>query len=257
MLLILKLKLKAQRGLGMPMRRGGAIIAAGVLLASAAPALGQQPTPQQIDAIKSACRWDFMSNCSGVPRGGREALMCLKDHLEALSAGCRTAVSAIIPKTPPARPAAAPAAPPPPPAPAAAAAPPAAHPTPPAAAATATAPTTPAPAASTTAPPPPAPKKHASAPPPAKLTRPAAAPAPKHAVAAPPPAPAPAPQPADLGPIPPLRPIVRLRILNACKAEHDAMCGQVLPGQGRIVECLAAHGAALSPPCRDAILSAK
>jgi hypothetical protein len=44
---------------------------------------------------------------------------------------------------------------------------------------------------------------------------------------------------------------------GACKAEHDALCGQVPPGQGRIVECLAAHGAGLSPGCRDAILSAK
>jgi hypothetical protein len=50
---------------------------------------------------------------------------------------------------------------------------------------------------------------------------------------------------------------VRLQILRACKAEHDALCGQVPPGQGRIIACLAAHGAALSPGCRDAILSAK
>ena len=235
--------------------RGRLILAAGVLLGLAAPAGAEQPTPQQIDAIKSACRWDFMSNCSGVPRGGREAVMCLKDHLAKLSPACQSAVNAIVPKSPPpATPTAAPAPSPAPAAPAPAAASASPPPPPPAPAAAAPRPS-PAPAAGTAAPPPPAaPKKHAAVPAP-KPARPAA-PAPTQATAAPP-APAAAPLPADLGPIPPLRPLVRLQILRACKAEHDTLCGQVPPGQGRIVECLAAHAAVLSPGCRDAILSAK
>jgi len=236
------------------MDRGRSLLLAGALLVLAAPALAQQPTQQQIDAIRSACRWDFMSNCSGVPRGGREAVLCLKEHLAKLSAACQTAVTAIIPKAPAAVPAAAPAQAPAPAAPAPAAA--AAPPPPPAPAAPAPA-AAPAPTASVAAPPPPPPKKRVAAPPP----KPARNATPVHAVtAAPPPAPpaaAPAAPPADLGPIPPLRPLVRLQILRACRAEHDAYCGQVLPGQGRIVACLAAHGTELSPGCRDAIVSAK
>jgi hypothetical protein len=46
-------------------------------------------------------------------------------------------------------------------------------------------------------------------------------------------------------------------ILRACSAEHQALCGNVPVGGGRIVECLAANGTSLSAGCRDAILSAK
>jgi hypothetical protein len=107
-------------------------IAAITLIALCGPALAQQPTQQQIDAIRSNCRSDFLSNCSGVPRGGAEAVRCLKDHLAQLSPGCHAAVSAITPPAPAPKvaaptppPAPAPAAPaaPPPPAPAATAAP--------------------------------------------------------------------------------------------------------------------------------------
>src|SRR5215472_10134779 len=104
--------------------------AALALIALSGPALAQQPTQQQIGAIRSNCRSDFMSNCSGVRPGGADALRCLKDHMAQLSPGCHTAVSAVVPAAPPtpkvaepsAAPAAAPAAPPAP-APAATAAP--------------------------------------------------------------------------------------------------------------------------------------
>jgi hypothetical protein len=46
-------------------------------------------------------------------------------------------------------------------------------------------------------------------------------------------------------------------IVRTCGAEHRALCANVPPGGGGIVECLAEHGEALSPRCRDAILSAK
>jgi len=55
----------------------------------------QQPTEQQRDAIKSACRSDFMSNCSGVTPGGKEALACLQQHEASLSSGCKQAISAL------------------------------------------------------------------------------------------------------------------------------------------------------------------
>lgn len=84
-----------------------------------------QVTAEQQAAIKSSCRSDFMSNCSGVQPGGAQALQCLQKNVSKLSPSCQTAVSATIPK--PAPIAAAPAAPPPatPPALAAAAAAPA------------------------------------------------------------------------------------------------------------------------------------
>lgn len=55
----------------------------------------QQPTEAQRDAIKSACRSDFMSNCSGVTPGGKEALACLQQHEASLSSGCKQAISAL------------------------------------------------------------------------------------------------------------------------------------------------------------------
>jgi len=239
-------------------------IAAAALIALCTPALAQQPTQQQIDAIRSNCRSDFLSNCSGVPRGGPEAVRCLKDHLAQLSPGCHAAVSAITPAPAPkvAAPTPAPAAAPP--APAASAAPPA-----PAPAATAA---PPAPVASPASPPA-TPPATASAPPaaaapttskrvppaPAKSAQPAA-PQPNRAAAATapaaPPASAPAAQPTSLLPLPPMRPRVRLMIVRTCGAEHRALCANV-PAGGGIVECLAEHGDALSPRCRDAILSAR
>lgn len=72
-------------------------------------AIAQQPSPDQLNAIRSACRSDFMSHCAGVQPGGREALQCLDRNKASLSAACRSAVSAIEPK--PAQPAATPAPP--------------------------------------------------------------------------------------------------------------------------------------------------
>ena len=46
----------------------------------AGAALAQQPTPAQQNAIKSACRSDFMAQCSGVQPGGQAALSCLQQH---------------------------------------------------------------------------------------------------------------------------------------------------------------------------------
>lgn len=77
-----------------------AIPAAAQAPAAAAPGTAaaaglQPPTQAQQDAIRSNCRRDFLSNCSGVPRGGKEALQCLKANQAKLSAGCAQAVAAV------------------------------------------------------------------------------------------------------------------------------------------------------------------
>jgi hypothetical protein len=59
-------------------------------------AVAQEPTPEQQSAIRSNCRSDFMANCSGVPRGGKEAMQCLKDNVAKLSSGCQQAVKAVM-----------------------------------------------------------------------------------------------------------------------------------------------------------------
>ena len=67
--------------------------------ATPAPATGAQaaaqPTEAQRDAVKSACRSDFMAQCSGVAPGGAAALSCLQQHNARLSAPCQQAIAAI------------------------------------------------------------------------------------------------------------------------------------------------------------------
>jgi len=58
----------------------------------------QQPTSEQRDAIRAACRSDFIANCAGVQPGGKEALACLMRSHDNLSAPCKTAVDAVAAK---------------------------------------------------------------------------------------------------------------------------------------------------------------
>ncbi|MEF0940941.1 cysteine rich repeat-containing protein [Rhizobium sp. BR 362] len=62
---------------------------------SAGAVHAQQPTDAQRNAIRSACRSDFIAQCSGVTPGGIEALTCLQQHSATLSPACRSAVSAL------------------------------------------------------------------------------------------------------------------------------------------------------------------
>src|SRR6202451_4750640 len=72
---------------------------AGFLLAlSYGQAPAQQPTQAQRDAIRAACRSDFMANCSGVQPGGKKAFECLLQNDAKLSASCQAAVNAAAPK---------------------------------------------------------------------------------------------------------------------------------------------------------------
>jgi hypothetical protein len=54
--------------------------------------------------------------------------------------------------------------------------------------------------------------------------------------------------------IPPLPLRVRLEILNICRAEQVSLCGNVPAGGGRLMDCLVANQASISPGCRRALL---
>ena len=81
----------------------GSVLAASVLVATA---VAQQPSQEEIGAVRSSCRSDFIENCSGVTPGGRDALECLRRNSEKLSGACRSAVDAPVakPESEPAKP---------------------------------------------------------------------------------------------------------------------------------------------------------
>ena len=230
------------------------------LLGSAGTAAAQQPTPEQQDAIRSNCRSDFMANCSGVPRGGKEAMQCLKDNVAKLSSGCQQAVKAVMPApaakppTPVTATQAAPAAPPPAAAPAAPvaatpAAPAAPASTPAASTATQAAPT---PTVAKPAAPPAASTPQAAAAKPASV-KPAAPAAPAAKSAAKPPvgAPAPAAAPPAVIVVAPIQVFALVR--TKCRAEYRAYCSDVDIGGGRVVACLQSNAASLSPTCQSGL----
>ena len=55
---------------------------------------------------------------------------------------------------------------------------------------------------------------------------------------------------------PPMRPRKALEVLSFCGAEQRTLCGNVPPGGGRIIECLAANYTRLSPECYGALARA-
>ena len=234
-----------------------ALLIAG-LFGGAGIAVAQEPTPDQQSAIRSNCRSDFMANCSGVPRGGKEALQCLKDNVAKLSSGCQQAVKAVMPAPAPKPPApsvtatpAAPAAPPPaatPAAPVAATPPaPAAAPAAPAAPATSTATQA---AAKPAAPVASTPQAAAAKPAAVKPAAPAAPPA-KSAAKPPASAPVPAAAPPAVIVVAPRQVFVLVR--TKCRAEYRAYCSDVDIGGGRVVACLQSNAASLSPTCQSGL----
>ncbi|MGB6967390.1 MAG: hypothetical protein WBD90_23435, partial [Xanthobacteraceae bacterium] len=66
------------------------LLASALLAVSLDPAMAQQPTQAQRDAIRASCRSDFMANCSSVTPGGKEALECLLRNQAKLSPACNT-----------------------------------------------------------------------------------------------------------------------------------------------------------------------
>jgi hypothetical protein len=196
--------------------------------------------------MRSACRSDFMSHCSGVSPGGKEALACLQKNVSVLSPNCKSVVSSTM-----AAPATATAAAPPPAAPAEAGGGP-------------------------------SPEqlsslkftcrrdfsRHCKGVPPgpeafvclqaneAKLSpncrtsvAAIAADMPAGGAAAAMPAATMAPPPAKVGKPSVVNAVVMLR---ACKLDLIRHCRGVKPGDGRELACLAAHEESLSPRCRMA-----
>jgi hypothetical protein len=243
------------------------------LMAQKHGAAAEQPNPDQVAAIKSNCRSDFMSKCWGVPRGGAEAFQCLKKNLPSLSPGCAEAVKAV---TPPAAPTTATAAKKPEaaPAPAAESAPaPAATAVPAAASVGAPAPRaetkTAVPAATPKSAAQPvakqasgAPAKTTSAPAVAAKPAPTAAPPATAAGAsakastgaakaeAAPGAAAPAGARPFIGFIPARKMLMVLRI---CRRDLDTYCADVSYGDGRQLHCLFSKKSSLTPDCQGAL----
>jgi len=216
--------------LGSAKALGSAGLACLAVLAATSPA-SAQVTPAQQSAIKSSCRSDFMSKCSGVSPGGAAALQCLQKNVAALSPNCQSAVSATLPKPAPA--AAAPSAPPAPPA---AAASPAAPPPPQTPAA--------APAIVTAKPP--------------AATMPAAKPAAKPATApkpaTPPPQQAAVPPSAPAADAPPPPTAAQMNaIKNTCRGDFSRNCRGVTPGGPEALACLQSNAAKLSPNCKTSL----
>lgn len=248
------------------------VLAAMVVFAVTMPAISQQPTDEQRNAIRSACRADYEANCASVPPGGEASLQCLQKNMSKLSGSCKQAVNAIEPAAaaPKAESAPALAAPAPAKAAAPAAAPKAAAGTP------AQKPTDAQTAAIRSACRSDYQKNCASVPPGgaaslqclqknvSKLSSgcqkavsavvgeaaPAAGGAP--AAAAAPAGAATAPTPALV--LRPMRPREELFVLrSACGGDVRTLCGGVAPGGGRIVQCLAVRAADLSPACKDVL----
>ncbi|MDM9625395.1 cysteine rich repeat-containing protein [Rhizobium sp. S152] len=78
----------SSRSTGLPIFFAALVVAAGA-------AEAQQPTDAQRNAVRSACRSDFIAQCSGVTPGGMEALNCLQQHSSSLSKACRAAISGL------------------------------------------------------------------------------------------------------------------------------------------------------------------
>jgi len=212
-------------------------LAAGLLVASATGTAFAQVTPQQQSAIRSNCRSDFMSKCPGVTPGGKDALTCLQSNVATLSAGCKTAVSATLPKAAPATAAASP----PPlasPSPAPAATAPAASPWP--ATAAAAQPAVPA----ATAPKPPAAPKPVAAAKPATPKPPAAA---KPAMAKP------AIAPVAAVPAITLTSEQAAAIKFTCSRDVGEHCKGISAGSPESYACLQQNSEKLSPDCRTSV----
>jgi hypothetical protein len=66
-----------------------------MLLGNSGPAVSQQPSQKQINAMRQACRGDYRTYCASVPTGGKAALACLQQNAASLSPSCQQAVSAV------------------------------------------------------------------------------------------------------------------------------------------------------------------
>jgi hypothetical protein len=63
--------------------------------ATAIPAFSQQPSDAQRSAIRAQCRVDYEAHCASVPPGGMASLQCLQKNMSSLAPGCQSAVRAV------------------------------------------------------------------------------------------------------------------------------------------------------------------
>jgi hypothetical protein len=66
-----------------------------IVFAMATSAFSQAPTDAQRSAIRAQCRADYQAHCASVPPGGMASLQCLQKNMSSLSSGCQTAVRAV------------------------------------------------------------------------------------------------------------------------------------------------------------------
>jgi hypothetical protein len=265
------------------------LLASALVAVSLDPALAQQPTQAQRDAIRASCRSDFMANCSSVTPGGKEALECLLRNQAKLSSACNAAVSAVVPAQQAPATAPAPAAQAP-----ATSAPAAAEPAAPKPAAAS--PAEPAPKSAETQDaqlkavrqsctlndfmthcswikpdnpelllclqsnaadlsPPCQAAVQGSAPPTAQAPdkKPAATAPSKKSTAVREPAPAAAPAAASAAPAAPPTEAQKSAIRAACRSDFMANCAGVQPGGAEALQCLKSNAAKLSSACRSAV----
>jgi hypothetical protein len=64
-------------------------------IAIATPARSQAPTDAQRSAIRAECRSDYEAHCASIPPGGMASLQCLQKNMSSLSSGCQSAVRAV------------------------------------------------------------------------------------------------------------------------------------------------------------------
>ena len=254
------------------------VVTAGIAIVT--PAFSQAPTDAQRSAIRAECRSDYEAHCASIPPGGMASLQCLQKNMSSLSSGCQSAVRAVgtpseskaEPPTTPAKTESEPAVAPksesaavPPRPPAEGAAPPKATTSKPRNANIAAirsacrsdysrvcagVPTGGAPALQCL-------EKNKSRVSPAcqkavaAVSDNAAPPAAGGAEATANPAGAPA---AAVLVLRPMRPREELFVLrSACGLDVRTLCAGVAPGGGRLMQCLAAQSASLSPDCRGVL----
>jgi Cysteine rich repeat len=66
-----------------------------VILFGATATYSQAPTDAQRSAIRAQCRADYQAHCASIPPGGKASLQCLQQNMSSLSSGCQAAVRAV------------------------------------------------------------------------------------------------------------------------------------------------------------------
>jgi hypothetical protein len=66
-----------------------------MMFAMTPSAFSQAPTDAQRSAIRAQCRADYEAHCASIPPGGMASLQCLQKNMSSLSSGCQTAVRAV------------------------------------------------------------------------------------------------------------------------------------------------------------------